>query len=166
MQISEFLKPTDVFVESRALDKQGVIKNLCAHAAAQLGILATTIQSSIARREELGSTGIGNGVAIPHANIAGLTEPFGVAVKLDNAVEFDAIDEGRVDVVVLLLMPEAPSQSQLNALACVARRLRLPEIRERLRAASQPDRVYEILTGTDVAHQAAAAPQVTRTDRG
>jgi PTS system nitrogen regulatory IIA component len=165
VKIAEFLKPTDVLVESRALDKTSLIKNLCTHAASRLGIPAAAIQSSIARREALGSTGIGNGVAIPHANIAGLTEPFGVAVKLDNAVEFDAIDEGKVDVVVLLLMPETPSQSQLNALACVARRLREPEIRSRLRSASQPDRVYEILTSADAKPlQAAAATAAKRSD--
>lgn len=162
MQISEFLKPTDVLVESRALDKATLLKNLCSHAASRVGLSAAAIHSGIARREALGSTGIGNGVAIPHANIAGLQQPFGVAVKLDAAIDFDAIDEGKVDVVVLLLMPETPSQSQLNALACVARRLREPEIRERLRSTSQRDRIYEILTAANRSPQTASLLAATR----
>jgi PTS system nitrogen regulatory IIA component len=124
MDIKSFLSPVDVMVDVRAPDKTGLLKQLSARAAAALKLDTERISSEILKREELGSTGVGGGVAIPHTRVQGLKRPFGVLARLRKSIDFDAIDDKPVDLVFLLLLPAAPTGEQINALAAVARRLR------------------------------------------
>jgi PTS system nitrogen regulatory IIA component len=98
------------------------------------------------KREELGSTGVGNGVALPHARLQRLTKPFGAVASLKRPIDFDAIDHTPVDIVFLLLLPGDAGGEQLNALAAAARKLREPERRELLRAAQSSDALYRAMT--------------------
>jgi PTS system nitrogen regulatory IIA component len=111
-------------------------------AASALQLPAELIATELNKREELGSTGMGNGVAIPHARFAALAKPFGILARLRQPIDFDAIDGERVDLVFVLLLPAAPDGEQLGALACVARQLRLPSVIERLRRLKQPAELY------------------------
>ena len=135
MKISDLLSPTDVMVDVRASNKRLLLQEFAAKAAAGLGLPVEKIASYLVKREDLGSTGIGRGVAIPHARLPDLQRPYGLLAKLKQPVEFDAIDGQPVDIVFVLLLPAAAENEALAALALVARALRSPETLARLRAA-------------------------------
>jgi PTS system nitrogen regulatory IIA component len=135
MKISDLLSPTDVVIDVRASNKRLLLQEFAAKAAPGLGMPVETIASCLLKREDLGSTGIGRGVAIPHARLPDLQRPFGLLAKLKQPIEFDAIDGQPVDVVFVLLLPAAEENEALAALALVARTLRSPENLARLRAA-------------------------------
>src|SRR5215831_1538501 len=135
MEIKDFLLPTDALIKATASDKRRLIQELAARAASFLNLAPDRICVELLKRESLGSTGTGGGVAIPHARIANLKKPFGTLVRLKHAIDFDAIDGKPVDIVFLLLLP-AQSGDPLNALASVARKLRDPVSVQRLRSAA------------------------------
>jgi PTS system nitrogen regulatory IIA component len=124
MKISDFLAPSHVQIDVRASDKASLIGELAQRAAGPAGMPANAIASALSQREALGSTGLGGGVAIPHARFAELRQPFGMLVRLRKAIAFDAIDGQPVTIVFLLLLPAEKAGEQLNALAAVARKLR------------------------------------------
>ncbi len=142
MEISDFLAPSDVFVGIRTSDKTRLLEDLCRRAASILKIDADKITAGILKREELGSTGMGGGVAIPHARITDVKKPFGLLARLKSAIEFDSIDHQPVDLVFLLLLPTASAGEQLNALAMVARRLRDADTIRNARRAADPSGLY------------------------
>jgi nitrogen PTS system EIIA component len=152
MQISDLLSPANVMVDVRASDKGQLLRDLARVAASALQMPAELIATELNKREELGSTGMGNGIAIPHARFAALAKPFGILARLRQPIDFDAIDGQRVDLVFVLLLPASPDGEQLGALACVARQLRLPSVIDRLRRQKQPAELYAaIAVSPDVA---------------
>jgi PTS system nitrogen regulatory IIA component len=142
MKISDLLSPVDVLIDVRASRKGPLLQELAAQAAASLGLPADQVTSYLMKREELGSTGIGQGIAIPHARLPDLKRPYGLLAKLKQGIEFDAIDGQAVDVLFVLLLPAAVENEALAALALVARTLRSPDTRARLRAAKNPAELY------------------------
>jgi PTS system nitrogen regulatory IIA component len=142
MDIKDFLAPSDVFVDIRASNKTRLLEDLCRRAASLLKVDADKITSNILKREELGSTGMGGGVAIPHARIVDVKKPFGLLARLKSSIDFDAIDRVPVDIVFLLLLPTAPAGEQLNALALVARRLRDADATLNAPHAADPSGLY------------------------
>jgi PTS system nitrogen regulatory IIA component len=146
MQISDFLSPAGVMTDVRASDKAHLLRELATQAAAEVGLDADQVAAEIAKREELGSTGVGNGVALPHARLSGLKAPFGLCARLRRAIDFDAIDEQPVDIVFLLLLPQSANGEQLNALACAARVLRNPETLRQIRDADDGDALFRAIT--------------------
>jgi PTS system nitrogen regulatory IIA component len=142
MKISDLLSPTETMVDVRASNKRLLLEELAAKVAASLGLPVDQVTSHLLKREELGSTGTGNGIAIPHARLPGLKRPYGLLAKLKQGIEFDAIDGQAVDVVFVLLLPAAVENEALTALALVARTLRSPDTRARLRAAKSPAELY------------------------
>jgi len=142
MDIKDFLSPGDAIVDVRLADKARLLQELAERAAAALNLSADRIASELRKREDLGSTGTGGGVAIPHARMAEVKKPFGLAVRLRQPIDFDAIDGKPVDVVFLLLLPAAAAGEQLNALASVARKLRDPASLRRLRRAADGAALY------------------------
>jgi len=151
MEIKEFLLPTDALIKIHGADKTRLLQELAARAASALNLDAKLICTELLKRENLGSTGTGDGVAIPHARIPDLKKPFGTLVRLKHAIDFDAIDGKPVDIVFLLLLPAQPPGDALNALASVARRLRDPESLRRLRGAADDAELYAtIQSGPEV----------------
>jgi nitrogen PTS system EIIA component len=146
MKISDFLSPANVMLEVRASDKVSLLRQLSSRAAAEVGLDANEVSTQIAKREELGSTGVGSGVALPHARLAGIEAPFGLVARLRRAIDFEAIDDQPVDIVFLLLLPESADGDQLNALACAARVLRNPEALRRIRDAADPNSLFRAIT--------------------
>jgi PTS system nitrogen regulatory IIA component len=142
MEINDFLSPADVLVGVRAADKVRLLQDLSRRAAESLKIDGDVVAREVLKREELGSTGTGGGIAIPHARIGEVKRPFGVLARLRKAIPFDAIDGKPVDVVFLLLLPTAADGEQLNALASVARKLRNPKLVENLRRADGDAEAY------------------------
>jgi PTS system nitrogen regulatory IIA component len=146
MKISDLLSPTDVMVDVRAANKGRLLQELAAKAAASLDLAVEEIAPYLLRREELGSTGIGRGVAIPHARLPNLQRPFGLLAKLRQAIEFDAIDGQAVDIVFVLLLPALAETEALGALALVARTLRPAENLVRLRGTKTAAELYSAIT--------------------
>ena len=142
MKISDLLSPKDVLVEVRTSNKRQLLQEFAARAADSLGLRVDQVAPYLIKREELGSTGIGRGVAIPHARLPDLQRPYGLLTKLRHPIEFEAIDGQAVDIVFVLLLPAAVESGQLEALALAARVLRPPENLVRLRNAKNPSELY------------------------
>jgi len=145
MDIKDFLSPDHVLVRVRAPDKTGLIRDLARQAGAWLGISGDHIADALLQREALGSTGTGGGIAIPHARLVDVHKPFGVLVRLERAIDFEAIDGKPVRLLFLLLLPAAPSADQLTALASVSRRFRDPKTLDRMQRASGSDALYRAI---------------------
>jgi nitrogen PTS system EIIA component len=146
MKISDFLSPAHVMLDVRVSDKAGLLHELSRQAAAEMGLDRDETAAQIAKREALGSTGVGNGVALPHARLPGLKAPFGLFARLRRPIDFEAVDDQPVDIVFLLLLPETANGEQLNALACVARALRDPGTLRRIRDADNADALFKAIT--------------------
>jgi PTS system nitrogen regulatory IIA component len=142
MEIKDFLAPSQVMIDVRASDKARLLQELARRAAATLGLAADLVSGALLKREELGSTGTGGGVAIPHARLDGVAKPFGMLARLAKAIDFDAIDGQPVDIVFVLLLPAKLQGEQLNALACAARALRDPDAVRDLRCAVDDAALY------------------------
>jgi nitrogen PTS system EIIA component len=137
MKISDLVSSTDCMIDVRASGKRPLLQEFAARAATALGLTPDQVASYLLKREDLGSTGIGKGVAIPHARLPELQRPFGMLAKLKPPIEFDAIDGQPVDVVFVLLLPAASENAALGALT-----LRSPETLARLRAAKNASELY------------------------
>ena len=145
MTISELLNREDVVLDLRVPDKRRLLEELAQRAAKAARIDPHVVVEALNVRETLGSTGMGGGIAIPHARLASLSRPIGFFARLRPLVAFDAIDGQRIDLVFLLLLPTAGHGEHLNVLACVARRLRDARTTAALRAARSPDDLHAIL---------------------
>jgi nitrogen PTS system EIIA component len=137
----------DTVIDLSVHSKRALLHDLARRAAPVLQVDDDIVFKALLEREELGSIGVGNGVAIPHVRLEQVKRPFGILARLQHPIPFDAIDGQSVDLVCLLLLPKEDGQTQLNTLAAVARRLRSPEVFEQLRRA--PNRVvfYNIMVG-------------------
>ena len=149
MEISDLISRDRVAAGLAAGDKQQLLHDLSQRAGKVLGIDGQTVLDALQAREDMGSTGVGQGVAIPHARMGMLQDFFGLFARLEHPVAFDAIDGQPVDLVFLLLMPSRSGNAQLAALACVSRLLRDREVAARLRAAGTAADIFRLLTGSD-----------------
>jgi PTS system nitrogen regulatory IIA component len=148
MDIREFLSPDHVLVDVRASDKADILRLLADRASKAAGLPAGEILSVIRKREQLGSTGTGGGIAIPHARIAGLGKPLGILARLATGIDFQAIDGRAVDLVFLLLLPATTAKDQLPALAAVARTLRDSGSAGKLRKARTAEELYRAMVAS------------------
>jgi PTS system nitrogen regulatory IIA component len=155
MPALEFLTPEAVLPAVRAQGKKQALQELSAGAARLLTDLdSREIFDTLLQRERLGSTGIGDGVAIPHGKLPKLDHLFGLVARVERPIDFDAIDGQPVDLLFLLLAPEGAGADHLKALARVARALREPGVRESLRAARDASALYAVLTGSSASQAA------------
>jgi PTS system nitrogen regulatory IIA component len=146
MEIAEFIAPDRVALDLRARDKAQLLQELAKRAELSSGgISADTILTALRSREQLGSTGLGKGFALPHARIEGLTGFVGLLARLARPIDYDAIDDAPVDLVFLLLMPADAGNNHVAALAAVSRRFRDADTTARLRKADAAT-AYGILT--------------------
>lgn len=145
MKVADLLSATNVTADLVAFDKQQLLHELARRAGAVVDVLPDRISAELAKREALGSTGMGDGVAMPHARFHQVTKPLGMLVRLREPIEFDAIDGQKVDIVFLLLLPHAQDDGGLGALACVVRKLKEPGVTAALRSARDGTELYRIL---------------------
>jgi PTS system nitrogen regulatory IIA component len=149
MDFEDICQIVDTVVDLPVHSKSALLHDLAHRAALVLKVDDDTVFSALLKREELGSTGVGNAVALPHVRLEQVKKPFGIMARLKQPIDFDAIDGQPVDLVclLLLLLSKEKEQAQLNVLAAVARRLRTPELLEQLRRA--PNRVvfYNVMVG-------------------
>jgi PTS system nitrogen regulatory IIA component len=155
MEIEDLLSsPTQVLPRLKVSSKKQALQDLARRAGEITGVHERQIFDVLLERERLGTTGVGNGIAIPHGKLADVKAMFGLFARLDQPVDFEAIDEQPVDLIFLLLAPEGAGADHLKALARVSRLLRDRGICEKLRGADQAEAIYALLT--DRAHSHAA----------
>ena len=154
MEIADLITPGTVVSRLRAHNKKQLLKEISRRAAELVGMHERQIYDVLLERERLGSTGVGNGIAIPHGKLAGLKRLQGLFLRLEPAVDFDSVDEQPVDLVFLLLAPESAGADHLKALARVSRLLRDRQVCEKLRGAEYPDALYALLTEPHASHAA------------
>lgn len=143
MKVGDLLTAEDVLFLPAATDKSQVIRQLAARAAEKAGLDAEALTRDLLRREELGSTGVGSGIALPHARVQSVQRPIGIFARVDRPIEFDSVDAQPVDVVFLMVLPD--TEIALQALATVARTLRDSRVAALLRSARSVADVLEVL---------------------
>jgi PTS system nitrogen regulatory IIA component len=149
MQLSEFLDFDAIKTSLPGGSKRSLLQQLANLAAQRLGLDATATLASLNEREQLGSTGFGQGVAIPHGKIEGLTRIYCLFARLAEPVDFKAIDGKPVDLVFLLLSPPDAGAEHLKALAAVSRVIRHVPTLEKMRGARSRDALAAVLIGAD-----------------
>ena len=146
MEITDILSPTAIIPNLRATSKKQALQEL-AHRVQELsGLPERMVFDVLLERERLGTTGIGNGIAIPHGKPVGIERLFGVFARLERSIDFESIDEQPVDLIFLLLAPESAGADHLKALARVSRLLRDKAVCDKLRTADSADALYAVLT--------------------
>lgn len=146
MNIAELISPQQVVARLRVGGKRGVLRELGKRAANALDLPQADIEAALVKREELGSTGTGQGVAIPHARLGQLDRFYGLFARLAKPIDFQSVDALPVDLILLLLSPEKEGNDHLAALAAISRRLRDPAVATSLRSAEDAAGLYRILT--------------------
>lgn len=154
MQLVDILRQDGVRVLSGTSSKKRLFQDLGEMAEAVLGLDAGAVIDALTEREALGPTGVGQGVALPHARLADLTHVNGLFLRLERPLDFDAVDRQPVDLVFALFAPAEAGVDHLKALALVSRTLRDGGVRAKLRANTDPATLHTILTES-TAHQAA-----------
>ena len=149
MQLSEFLDFDAIKTSLPGGSKRSLLQQLANLAAQRLALDASAILTSLNEREQLGSTGFGQGVAIPHGKIEGLTRIYCLFARLAEPVDFKAIDGKPVDLVFLLLSPPDAGADHLKALAAVSRVTRHMPTLEKMRGARSRDALTAVLMGAD-----------------
>jgi PTS system nitrogen regulatory IIA component len=146
MELADILSEESVLICTDVTTKRDLLGRLATIVAEQSGQPAQDIFDALNNREALGSTGLGNGIAVPHGKLPGLKTVIAVFVKLTNPVDFEAVDDQPVDLVMMLLAPVGAGADHLKALARVARVLRTDSVVDRLRRATEPAKLRAILT--------------------
>ncbi len=144
--LSDLLAPDAVLPTLKVNSKKQAIQELAEKAAELAGLPEREIFETLLQRERLGSTGVGNGIAIPHGKLPKIGRLFGLFARLERPIDFDALDSEPVDLVFLLLAPEAAGADHLKALARVARILRDPQTAAKLRATRDGAALHALLT--------------------
>jgi nitrogen PTS system EIIA component len=146
MDLGDLIKPDAVLGSLRAQSKRALLGELSQHAGELLDIDQSLIHEAVQQREMLSSTGLGRGIAIPHARMKQVRTMFGLFAKLDHPIAFDAMDGEPVDLVFLLLAPDGAGADHLRALARVSRLMRDAPTLERLRGSRTRNALYSVLT--------------------
>lgn len=152
MPLTDLIAPDAVIPALKVISKKQALQELAARAAALTGQNERSIVEVLMQREKLGSTAVGNGIAIPHGKLPKLEKLFGMFARLGRPIDFEALDAQPVDLIFLLLAPEGAGADHLKALARVARLLRDPDVVHKLRASQDAEALYAVL-----AMQSAAA---------
>ena len=146
MPLTDLVAPNAILPALKVNSKKQVLHELAARAAALSGQNERAIFEILMQREKLGSTAIGNGIAIPHGKLAKLERLCGAFARLDRPVDFEALDGQPVDLLFLLLAPEGAGADHLKALARIARLLRDGETARKLRESRDAEALYAVLT--------------------
>lgn len=148
MEINELISAESVIPNLRASSKKQALQDLARRAADITGLHERAIFDVLMERERLGTTGVGNGIAIPHGKMANLDRLYGLFARLEHSVDFQSIDEQPVDLIFLLLAPESAGADHLKALARVSRLLRDGSVCEKLRGTNDAEALFALLTGS------------------
>jgi PTS system nitrogen regulatory IIA component len=154
MEIAELISPEGVIASLRVTSKKQALQELAKRASNLTGHPEREIFEVLVERERLGTTGVGRGIAIPHGKLANLKRLHGLFARLETPINFDSIDDEPVDLICLLLAPEAAGADHLKALARISRLLRDQTICDKLRGTDGSDALYALLTEAAASHAA------------
>ncbi|MGH6915963.1 MAG: PTS sugar transporter subunit IIA [Geminicoccales bacterium] len=155
VELADIITPDNIILNLKSCSsKRQVLRELARRSAIVAGIEQQVLLDALTERERLGTTGIGHGIAIPHARLEGLDRLVGLFARLDQPVDFEALDERPSDLIFLLLVPSTAEAESLKALARISRMLRDPALRQRLRQEQDPRAVHRILTQKPECHAA------------
>jgi len=146
MELADILDKGSIITCAKVNSKRQLLQKLAENIAGDIDVKAQVVFETLVAREQLGSTGLGNGIAIPHGKIIGISGVRAVFVRLEMPIEFDAIDEQPVDLAIMLIAPAGAGADHLKALARVARLLRTDSVVASLRETRDAERLHEILT--------------------
>ena len=155
MNIGTILSPDAVLPHMKSTSKKQALQELAKRASATTGVDERRIFDVLLERERLGSTGVGLGIAIPHARLSEIDKLFGMFARLEAPIDFDAVDDQPVDLIFLLLAPESAGADHLKALARVSRLLRDKASCAKLRGANNADALFSVLVEPSASHDAA-----------
>ena len=147
MAIGDLIGPGDVVVGLRAGDKAQLLGELARRAAASLSLDQPALLRALQARERLGSTGLGRGFALPHARLPGLPRIYACLARLGRPIDYEAVDEKPVDLVVLLLTPESAANQHLATLAALSRPFRDEAFVQQVRKAPDAAALHKVLAG-------------------
>ena len=154
MDLSDLIKPDAILASLKANSKKQALQLLAEKAARITGLPEREIFDTVLRREKLGSTGVGNGIAIPHGKIPGVRRITGVFARMEQPVDFDSLDDQPVDLIFLLLAPEGAGADHLKALSRIARVLRDGDTVAKIRGTSDAAAIHAFLSQTPASHAA------------
>ena len=154
MALAGLLHQNAIIPAMRANSKKQLLQELAAKASKLTGLPEREIFDVILQRERLDSTGVGNGIAIPHGKLSSLPSIVGIFARLDTPVDFEALDDQPVDLVFLLLAPEGAGADHLKALSRIARVLRDHDMVSRIRASDSASAIYTLLSDDTTSHAA------------
>jgi len=146
MQIADLLSPERVLASIKPKDKKQLLQMLADKTAQLSSVTDRRIFETLLERERLGTTGVGQGIAIPHGRLGDIKKIMGVFARLETPIEYEAVDNQPVDLVFMLLAPEGAGADHLKALARVSRLLRNQATCDKLRNAATAEALYAILT--------------------
>jgi PTS system nitrogen regulatory IIA component len=145
MELANLLTPGAIRVSNAVKSKKRLFQDLAEIAAAAHGLDEAEAVDALQERESLGPTGVGHGVALPHARVEGLDQVVGAFIRIEKPLDFDAVDRQPVDLVFALFAPDGAGVDHLKALALVSRTMRNADTTAKLRANEDPDTLYTIL---------------------
>ena len=146
MEMTDLLTPDSVIDGLKVTSKKQVLQDLSDRASVLTGLKARDVLETILARERLGTTGVGQGIAIPHGRMDDLDKIYGLFARLNKPIDFDSLDEQPVDLVFMLLAPEGAGADHLKALAKISRLLRNKTICKKLRGSDSSDALFALLT--------------------
>lgn len=153
IRLENILTPGRSLVNVPGGSKKKVIETIAALIAREVpGLGEEVVRDSLFAREKLGSTGFGNGIAIPHCRLAGCTTPISALLHLENKIDYDAIDGAPVDLVFVLLVPQEATNEHLALLSQIAGMLDRADVRERLRSAKNSESLYQVVLDEQKGH--------------
>lgn len=151
MDFADLLGPDHIACGLKATSKKQALQAVADHASSVTDLPARDVFNALLERERLGSTGVGGGAAIPHGKFEGLDRLHVLIMQLETPIDFDAVDHEPVDLLAVLLAPEAAAAEHLKALARVSRLLRDQRVRQALRGCDSSDAIYALVTAQDQA---------------
>jgi len=154
MGLGDLIEVDAIIAALKASSKKQLLQIMAEKAASITKLAERDVFDTIFQREKLGSTGVGNGIAIPHGKLATLDRIVGVFARLQTPVDFEALDDQPVDLVFMLLVPENAGADHLKALSRIARLLRDGEIVAKLRNSYDTQAIYALLTEHPASHAA------------
>lgn len=146
MELVDILLKDCTVACAKVTSKRQLLQLFAQKASESVDLDSQLVFETLMNREKLGSTGLGNGIAIPHGKIAGLERVLAIFIRLETPIEFDAVDDQPVDLAMMLLAPEGAGADHLKALARVARLLRTDSLVEQLRGSKECSELYDLLT--------------------
>ena len=146
LNLEELINPKSLLLLQNPTSKKMVFDNICNKAFENLNIDKSFLLNNLIKREKIGSTTIGNGIAIPHVQNERITKPSCIVTILSEGLDFEALDNNHVDLIVFLILPEANKSENLQILAQVSRLLRNTDITDKLRGSKSEESAFAIIS--------------------